>query len=153
LTSALIRFPFLASIARVVGALLIIAIGVYLVARRTSRRARQKAIENDHQGRRWVRGFASAIFNPTLIVTWTSVVTALHATALVELHPVHAFPFALGVGVGITGWFALLVKMVHRFRDHIQRGGLDRVVRGMGWSMIAIGTLVASRVLFRMQLI
>jgi threonine/homoserine/homoserine lactone efflux protein len=153
LTSAFVRFPFLASIARIVGALLIIVIGVYLVARRTTQRTRRKETERDHQGRRWVRGFASAIFNPTLIVTWTSVVTALHATSLVEMRPVNALPFALGVGVGITGWFAILVKIVQRFRDQIQNGGLDRAVRGMGWSMIAIGAFVASRVLLPLRFI
>jgi threonine/homoserine/homoserine lactone efflux protein len=151
LTSALVRFPSLASIARVLGAVLIIVIGVYLVRRRSTERTREKETEKDHQGRRWVRGFASAIFNPTLIVTWTTVVTALHATSLVEMRPANALPFALGVGAGITGWFAILVKIVQRFRDHIENGGLDRIVRAMGWSMIAIGAIVASRALLRLQ--
>jgi threonine/homoserine/homoserine lactone efflux protein len=150
LTSALVRFPFFALVARVLGAVLLIGIGVYLVIAKRGREPTEAAL-GDAQGRRFVSGFVSAIFNPTLIVTWTSVVTAIHATELVEMRPSRALPFALGVGFGIMGWFAFLVKMVERFRVRMRRQSLDRVVRAMGWAMIAIGMFIASRTLWHMR--
>jgi threonine/homoserine/homoserine lactone efflux protein len=135
------------SIAHLLGAALIITIGLYLVIHRTGPQAKQSEAEIDGRGRRWMRGFASAIFNPTLILTWTSAVTALHAASVIDMRSANALPFALGVGAGIMAWFALLVQLVRRFREHIQKGALDRVVRGMGWAMIAIGAVVVSRAL------
>jgi threonine/homoserine/homoserine lactone efflux protein len=151
LTTALVQFPGMINAARIVGAALILAVGVYLVRYRTNPRRLQKAAEDDRQEHRWLRGFASAIFNPTLLVTWTTVVAALHAMSLLRMHGIDALPFALGVGVGIMGWFVLLVKLAQHFRNRLRPESLDRVVRGMGWAMIAIGAVVMSRVVFKLQ--
>jgi len=151
LTAALVHFPGIVNAARIVGAVLIIVVGVYLVLQRTSARRRRQAPESDRQGHRWLRGFASAIFNPTLLVTWTTVVTALHAMSLLRMRGIDAVPFALGVGVGIMGWFFLLVKLVQRFRDRLRPESLNRVVKGMGWALIAIGAVVMSRVALKLH--
>jgi threonine/homoserine/homoserine lactone efflux protein len=150
LTTALVQFPGMANAARVVGAVLILVVGMYLVRYRTNPRRVREAAENDRQEHRWLRGFASAILNPTLLVTWTTVVAALHAMSLLRMRGIDALPFALGVGVGIMGWFVLLVKLAQHFRDRVRPETLDRVVRGMGWGMIAIGAVVVSRVAFKL---
>jgi len=151
LTTALVRFPGMVNAARIVGAALIVVVGVYLVLYRTSSHRLRLAADADRQGRRWLRGFASAILNPTLLVTWTTVVTALHAMSLLRMRGIDAFPFAAGVGVGIMGWFFLLVKLVQRFRDRLHPESLDRLVKGMGWAMIALGAVVMSRVAFKLS--
>jgi len=151
LTTALVQFPGMANAARVVGAVLIIVVGVYLVRARTNAQRLERAPDDDRQGHRWLRGFASAILNPTLLVTWTTVVTALHAMSLLRMHGIDAIPFAIGVGAGIMGWFFLLVKLVQRFRDRLRPESLDRVVKGMGWAMIALGAVVMSRVAYKLQ--
>ena len=151
LTTALLKFPGMVNAARIVGAVLIVAVRVSLVLWRTNARRLRKAAADDRQGRRWLRGFASAILNPTLLVTWTTVVTALHAMSLLRMRGIDALPFAVGVGVGIMGWFFLLVKLAQRFRDRLRPQSLDRVVKGMGWAMIAIGALVVSRVAFKLS--
>jgi threonine/homoserine/homoserine lactone efflux protein len=137
--------------ARLVGAALIIVVGVYLVVSRTSAHRQKQAADDDRQAHRWLRGFASAIFNPTLLVTWTTVVAALHAMSLLRMRGIDALPFALGVGAGIMGWFFLLVKLVQRFRDRLHPESLDRLVKGMGWAMIALGAVVMSRVAFKLS--
>jgi threonine/homoserine/homoserine lactone efflux protein len=151
LTAALLQFPEIIGVARIVGGVLITMIGIYLVARRTGAKERRQAAKLDRRGHRWVRGFASAIFNPTLIVTWTSVVTALHATSMLRMRPLDAVPFAIGVAAGIMGWFFLLIKLVQRFRDRMRAENLDRVIRAMGWAMIAIGALIMSRAIFKLH--
>src|SRR5260221_2500803 len=91
LTTALVHFPEMVNAARIVGAALIIVVGVYLVLQRTNARRRRQAAGSDAQGHRWPRGFASAILNPTLLVTWTTVVTALHAMSLLSMRGIDAF--------------------------------------------------------------
>lgn len=151
LTAALVEFPGMINAARIVGAVLIIVVGVYLVRYKTDSHKLKQATTDDRQEHRWLRGFASAILNPTLIVTWTTVVTALHAMSLLRMHAIDAFPFALGVAAGIMGWFFLLVKLAQHFRDRMHPDSLDRIVRGMGWAMIAGGTIVMSRVAFKLH--
>jgi threonine/homoserine/homoserine lactone efflux protein len=149
LTAVLVRFPVLASIARVLGDVLFVGICIYLVLAKKGRKVSQDVAEGA-QGRRWIRGFVSAIVNPTLIVTWTSAVAALHATGMVQMRPSGAVPFAVGVGLGIIGWFAFLVKIVERFRGRMRPESLGRVARGMGWAMIAIGMILGSRTLWHL---
>jgi threonine/homoserine/homoserine lactone efflux protein len=153
LTAVLMEFPALVSVFRIVGAILVIALGLYLVFRRTTPEQVQAAKLADRQGRRWLRGFASAVLNPTLIVTWTTIVTGLHATSALEADTRGALPFALGVAIGILGWFAFLVKVVaQRFRDRLQPANIERLVRGIGWAMVGIGAVIASRAVWKLPL-
>jgi threonine/homoserine/homoserine lactone efflux protein len=149
LTTVLERFPVLVPISKIVGAVLVIALGIYLVVRRTTDTDLHAASAADRQGRRWLRGFMSAVFNPTLLATWTTIVTGLHAASLVEPSPRGAFPFALGVGLGILGWFAFLLEVVvRRFRERLEPAKIQRLVRGFGWAMIGIGAVIMSRAVF-----
>ena len=149
LTTVLERFPVLLPISKIVGAVLVLALGIYLVVRRTSTTDMHAANLADRQERRLLRGFLSAVLNPTLLATWTTVVTGLHATSLVEPSPRGALPFAIGVGVGILGWFAFLLEIVvRRFRERLAPENVQKVVRGFGWAMIGIGAIIASRAVF-----
>jgi hypothetical protein len=91
--------------------------------------------------------------NPTLLATWTTVVTGLNAGSLVDPSPRGAAPFALGVGLGILGWFAFLVLVVvRRFRARLEPARIQQLVRGFGWAMIGIGAVIASRAIFKFHL-
>lgn len=152
LTTVLEKFPVLVPISKIAGAILVIALGIYLVVRRTSAAEIQAARIADRQERRWLRGFLSAFANPTLLATWTTIVTGLHAASLVEPSPRGAIPFALGVGLGILGWFAFLVHViVRRFRARLEPDKIQRLVRGFGWAMIGIGAFIVSRAVFRLE--
>jgi putative LysE/RhtB family amino acid efflux pump len=152
LTTVLETFPVLIPISKIVGAALVLALGIYLVVRRTSTAQMQAAQVTDRQERRWLRGFLSAFANPTLLATWTTIVTGLHAASLVEPSPRGAIPFALGVGLGILGWFWFLVHIVvRRFRDRLEPDKIQRLVRGFGWAMIGVGAFIVSRAVFRLH--
>jgi len=153
LTAVLLQFPALISVSRILGAVLVIALGIYLVFRRTNPEARQAAMLADRQGRRWLRGFASAVLNPTLLITWTTIVTGLHAASALDPNPWEAIPFGVGVALGILAWFAFLVKVVaQRFRDRLKPANIDRLVRGIGWAMIGIGAVIMSRAVLKLHL-
>lgn len=152
LTTVLEQFPVLVPISKIAGAVLVIALGIYLVVRRTNPTDMHAANLADRQERRLLRGFLSAFLNPTLLATWTTVVTALHATSLVDPSPRGAIPFAIGVGIGIFGWFAFLVEIVvRRFRDRLAPENVQKVVRGFGWAMIGLGAIIVSRAVFHLH--
>ena len=152
LTTVLESFPVLVPVSKILGAVLVTALGIYLVARRTTTTSIQKATLADRQERRWLRGFLSAVLNPTLLASWTTIVTGLHAASLVEPSPRGAIPFALGVGLGILGWFAFLVEIVvRRFRARLEPDKIQRLVRGFGWAMIGVGVFITSRTVFHLQ--
>jgi hypothetical protein len=68
----------------------------------------------------------------------TTVVAALHASAFCDARHRRA-PF-VGVGGGHHGLvFLAREALVQRFRDRLRPESLQRLVKGMGWTMIAIG--------------
>jgi len=152
LTTVLESFPVLLPISKIVGAVLVIVLGIYLVVRRASPTEAHAAKLADRQGRRWLRGFLSAVLNPTLLATWTTVVTGINAASLVDPSPRGAAPFAVGVGLGILGWFTFLVQVVvRRFRERLEPAKIQQLVRGFGWAMIAVGAVIMSRAVFRLH--
>jgi threonine/homoserine/homoserine lactone efflux protein len=152
LTTVLERFPVLVPASKITGAVLVMVLGIYLVVRRVSPKDIHAATLADRAERRWLRGFLSAVLNPTLLATWTTVVTGLHAASLVEPSPRGALPFALGVGIGIVGWFAFLIQVVvRRFRERLQPASIARIIRGFGWAMIGIGAVIMSRAVLHLH--
>ena len=152
LTTILEQFPVLVPASKIAGAVMIMAVGVYLVVRRVNAKEMHAKSLADRQERRWLRGFLSAVLNPTLLATWTTVVTGIHAASLLEPSPRGALPFALGVGVGIVAWFVFLIQVVvRRFRDRLGPDSVPRLVRGFGWAMIGIGALIMSRAVFHLH--
>jgi threonine/homoserine/homoserine lactone efflux protein len=143
LSSVLVRYPTLLPGMRIVGALVLIGIGAYFGLRRP-RVVRSSAADAGPSpaGTTWITGLAVTIFNPTLIVTWTTIITALHATSFFRLDPGDAIPFALGVVAGIVGWFAVLIALVQRFREHLQPKTIALLIRSLGWGLVSIGLVV-----------
>lgn len=81
----------------------------------------------------FVLGLSITALNPTLIATWTAVVTMLYSTGWIAFSSSEAVPFAAGSFIGIAGWFATLLWLIHRFRGRFTRATLDKVVRGIGY--------------------
>jgi hypothetical protein len=77
--------------------------------------------------------------NPTLLASWSAVVTVLHSTGTLRVEPLDAVPFALAVGIGSAGWFALLVAFLNRHHRKLGPTTVGRVVKGVGWIMVAAG--------------
>jgi threonine/homoserine/homoserine lactone efflux protein len=152
LTTVLETFPVLIPISKIAGAVLVIALGIYLVVRRPKQTEVTTAKLAERQSKLWLRGFLIAVLNPTLLATWTTVVTGINAASLVEPSPRGALPFAIGVGVGIFGWFAFLVEVVvSRFRKRLDAAKIQKVVRAFGWAMIGVGAVIMSRAVFRLH--
>ena len=143
MTAALSELPWLLPVARILGAVLLLALGLYYALGK--RHAPDAAVEPKTKPRRGAKvlvGLLITGMNPTLLATWSAVVTALHSTKLLRVNPLDGFPFALGVGVGMTLWFAAWLALVTKFRSRIKPKTMGHLVQGMGWLLVAIGVAV-----------
>ena len=139
MTAALSRFPWLLPVSRVVGALILVGLGLHfaLGARR------RPSPQEPPVGRRgfdgaWL-GLVVTAVNPTLLVTWGAVATVLHSTGFLRVEPLDAFPFGLGVAAGVAGWFTLLTAIIEKLRKKVRDSTMEIVVRVLGWILLAGG--------------
>jgi threonine/homoserine/homoserine lactone efflux protein len=152
LTTVLHRFPKLLPVSHVLSAVLFAALGFYFLLRKPHHDEIRETKEKDEtkaHGGKWLLGFSVSALNPTLLVTWTGVITALHGTGLLRSDPIDALPFAGGVGAGIIVWFLVLLALVHRFRKKLKPESLDGVVRVMGAAFVVAGLVLGVRLLIR----
>ncbi len=84
-------------------------------------------------------GFSVTFLNPTLLATWAAAATTIMSMRIFSVEPANALPFALGVVLGATSWFSLMVWLLSRFRHRFSPMTLQRVIRAMGWGLIALG--------------
>ena len=147
LTAALNRFPVLLPASRLLGCIILMALGFYFVFRKGTS-GKDARPEPERVGYRNVLfGLSITALNPTLILTWTAAVSAAHSTGLLRVHAMDAFPFAGAVGIGIVTWFLTLLWLLSHFRKKVKPASLDRVIRGMGAILVVVGGALGARVL------
>jgi threonine/homoserine/homoserine lactone efflux protein len=148
ITAMIERFPLLLPISRLIGCAILLALGVYFVARTPKQRDDEPAPGEPAKGTDPPRrtdlgsaalGFSITAVNPTLIVTWTGAVSAVHAAKLLRVHELDALPFAVGVLAGIISWFALFLVLLGRFKRKLDPSSIERVIKGMGLVLIVAG--------------
>ncbi len=134
------RYPLVVPVSRAVGAVVLLATGAYMIARKP-RDDRGPGSERSHskRGGKFLLGFTITALNPTLLVTWTAAVTALSSALGHGLRTRDALPFAAGACAGIVGWFAVLLVLMRRYREKFSPSTLDRVARGAGVLLIGLG--------------
>jgi threonine/homoserine/homoserine lactone efflux protein len=142
LTTVLSRFPRLLPASRFVGASMFVAIGCYFLLRKGKAEPNQPGGGSSSGGAKWLLGFLATALNPTLLLTWTTVITALHTTGLLRTEPIDALPFAGGAGAGIITWFCVLLWIVRHFHKRVPRAWIDRTVRVMGGVFVLAGIAV-----------
>jgi threonine/homoserine/homoserine lactone efflux protein len=146
LARVLERSPGVIPYARGAGAVILLGLGVTFMLRgggaeRHARRGAKGAWAS------FLLGLTITALNPTLIVTWTGATTALFSTGWLAPSATlaGALPFGGGVALGVSGWFALLLWLLGRYRDRVKRATLDRVVRWLGGALAALGVWFAYR--------
>jgi len=148
LSTALDRYPRVLPASRVVGAVLCLVLGIILLLHKPKpgpppgQPERRKGTKRSLLG-----GFLLTALNPTLLVTWTAALAALHATGLVTLSPERAVPFALAVFLGIVCWFSTLLWLVRRFRGRWSPASVEWFIKGMGAVLVGAAGVVLVRAL------
>ena len=100
------------------------------------------------QARPWLGlGFTITALNPTLAVTWTAAVAALHSALPVTFTVWDAPIFAAGAGAGIVLWFWSMLKLVRQFQAQLGPTTVDHLIKGMGGALVMVGAFLAGRTL------
>jgi len=146
LSAALARYPLLLPATRALGALILLGLGVAMLAHRV-KGATPRTQPGPGAGRKrsFVLGFLVTALNPTLVVTWTAAVAALHATGLLAMDRAQALPFAAAACAGILAWFATLLGLIRRFQRNLGAAALARFRRIMGAGLVLLGAWMAFR--------
>lgn len=100
------------TLARLSGALVILAVGVAL----TLRPRLLDAVKTERKRQSFAAGFLTTALNPTLLATWTVTVVALHDAGLLRGGYGTGIGFGLGVSSGALAWFALVIGLARRAR-------------------------------------
>jgi threonine/homoserine/homoserine lactone efflux protein len=141
-----IVFPLLGSlidgvvqVARALGAVVLLGVGVLLALR-------PKTGEGFVPKRRrasFLMGLAAAGMNPTIIATWLLVVTSLYGMGLLHVRYTTAPLFAIGVALGTSSWFALLLVIGERFEHVITDRRREILMRALGVGLIGASVYLA----------
>jgi threonine/homoserine/homoserine lactone efflux protein len=93
-------------------------------------------------------GFLQGAANPTLIVNWTFLISVLVGHRLIRPTIPAGAGFALGIGLGVFAWFALLITLLKRFHDHPIGAWLRRSTVYAGVLLILFGVYFTIRTFF-----
>jgi threonine/homoserine/homoserine lactone efflux protein len=148
LGTVLYSSPTLLQVSRLVGAGVMITLGLYLAKRKSSPRLPGPDGDGPVEGRKrrgFLLGLSVTFLNPTIVVSWTMVSATVHSTGLVTPGLLSAAVFALGVGSGIVLWFATLLQLLNRFQSGLRPQTVDRVLNVTGWLVVAIGIALGVR--------
>jgi threonine/homoserine/homoserine lactone efflux protein len=128
-------------VARALGAIVLLAIGVALLARpRTQERVR---VQGHHTS--FVLGLASAGLNPTIVATWLVVVTTLYGMGLLDMSYAGAAAFAAGVTAGVLAWFAVVLGLGQALARLMTPERRALIMRSIGLLMIGSSIILAVR--------
>lgn len=90
-------------------------------------------------------GLLQGAANPTLFVNWTFVISFFVGHHIIRATRPSAAAFALGVGLGVFGWFALLIEMLVRLKNHPIGNWLRRSTVLAGLLLLAFGIVFTVR--------
>jgi L-lysine exporter family protein LysE/ArgO len=128
-------------------ALFLVAYGGFIVIRdrvRPERMSLQPGFDEPaaegHPGRfSFLVGFFQGAANPALFVNWTFVIGFFVGHRVIRATPGAAAAFALGVGLGVFAWFALLIEMLVRLKNHPVGAWLRRSTVLAGLLLVVFG--------------
>src|SRR5688572_14341930 len=101
LGTVLYASPSLLHASRLVGAGVMITLGIYLATRKSPPRAiTEDPAPAGRKRRGFLLGLSVTFLNPTIIVSWTMVTATVHSTGWAAPGMVSGVAFALGVGAG-----------------------------------------------------
>ena len=129
-------------VARGTGAIVILAVGLTLVVRP----GLLQAIKTERKHQSLLAGFLTTALNPTLLATWTVIVTGLHSSGAFKGGDQRGFAFGLGVGAGALGWFALILLVSRHWQLERLTKYRSELGRGVGVLLTVLGGVLLVKI-------
>ena len=136
-STLLARYALAVPISHAVTSVVLLAVGIHFLRWKPS--SDEESAEKRGRGRSaFALGFTASIVNPTLLITWSAVTTAIYSRQIVHMTGLLAIPFGLAAGAGIAAWNIVLVAILRRYQHTFPKHVIQWVVRGMGAVLILI---------------
>lgn len=142
----LARFPGVRTWAEVVGGLVLLGLGVYFLRRRDPLVVPAGGLDERPAQGNFRLGFFLVAGNPSIPVHWLALIAMVHSLGF-DLFGGPPGTFALGVALGIFGWFSLLLLALDRFRVLLPKRTMQRVIKGVGAVLVVMGIGVLVKIL------
>ncbi len=136
------RYAWFGTLAGFGGALVLVLVGSVLVFKRQPLDAAppQRPSLIPAAAGQWLLGFSATALNPTIVASWTAVVTSWHGMGLVHnAAGSDAVVVGVGIAAGVVLWFYVLTRLVARYRAYVTERTLQRVVQALGAAMVVGG--------------
>ncbi|MGE0154677.1 MAG: LysE family translocator [Reyranellaceae bacterium] len=132
--------------AEIIGATILIGMGVYYVRHRPPSVGDPVAADREHRIltdlRYMLSSFAITLFNPLTLGAFAAVLAASGVGANIQ-DKAHAFVAIAGVAIGAASWWLLLTVVAQALRRFVSQSSLQWLNWITGGVLIAIGTLIA----------
>ncbi len=141
------RWPTIGLVAEVLGGAILVGLGIYFLRLRSKLVVPPPPTDGNGTPGNFRLGFFLVAGNVAVPVNWLALITIAHSLGF---EPFSGPPgtFALGVAMGITGWFTVLLLLLDRFRNRFARGTLSAIMRVMGAVLVVTGVTVVGRLVF-----
>jgi threonine/homoserine/homoserine lactone efflux protein len=141
MSEVLPRYPLLLPVARGVGAVLLVLVGAALVRHKGEWREGESAAASPQKWRHGAAllGFSLVALNPAFLITWAGFAALVASVFPLSPGPLLAPAVALGAFLGIVGWFATLLALVHRHSVRVSPRTVIMLLRCTGVLLILMG--------------
>jgi len=133
--------PHLERISSFLAGAIVLGLGIYFLFAKASKWVADPPAKHLKGGGKhaFLIGYGISIMNPTLIATWTTVISTLHGLKAFEQTRTNAAAFSLGVWLGIVLWFTLMLELLRKNRHRFETRWLKLLLSLMGILLVMTG--------------
>ena len=137
-SALLSRYALAVPISHVVTSVVLLAVGIHFLRWKPKEEIEGAAAKRGAGRSAFALGFTASIVNPTLLITWSAVTTAIYSRQIVQMTGLLAIPFGLAAGAGIAAWNVVILAILKRYRHKFPKRAIQWAIRGMGAVLILI---------------
>jgi threonine/homoserine/homoserine lactone efflux protein len=136
------RFPGARASVEVLGMLVFLAVGVWLLVQRATPppSTTQAPTAAEARARRWGNwsGFIISMLNPTLLLSWSAIVAIAVSMGGIEPTLFEKIAFPIALGLGIASGYAILVEFLRRHGERVEHAWVHRAIQAMGLVFVGL---------------
>ena len=134
------RIPYFEAASRGLAGVILVAIGSYfLFSQSASRIGQPDQRKKMSKKSSFFIGFMVSLVNPTLMASWTAIITTLYGYHVFQYSVANSIAFAIGVPIGISCWFAVMLAIIHYNHHRFREEWIRKLIKTMGLILLLIG--------------